>query len=88
MSTAELPGADHQHALAFELLLRLDVMGMQHLAVEMAGIGRDDRLPVMSIGDDQPGIEPRRALALDLHAPALRRVCRAGALRLLKLING
>ena len=40
----------------------------------MAGIGRDDRLPMVPVGDDETRIGARRTLALDLHAPALRRV--------------
>ena len=63
-------GADHQHALALELLLRLHVVGVQDLAGEGAWIARPVRMPMMAVGDDEPVIEARLRLAFDLDAPA------------------
>ena len=74
-----IAGAHHQHALALDLLLRLDVVRMQHLAVEGARIGGQVRLPMMSVGDDETGIESRAALALERDPPAAARLVALGA---------
>src|SRR5215471_4288939 len=67
---SRVAGADHEHALALELLLRLHVMRMQGLAVEGARIAGPARLPVMAVGDDETIVEARLCFALDLNAPA------------------
>ena len=63
-------GADHEHALALELLLRLHVVGVEDLAGEAAWIARPVGMPMMAVGDNEPVIEARLRLAFDLDAPA------------------
>src|SRR5262245_7122879 len=47
---------------------------MKRLSGELAGIGWNIGLPMMAVGDDEPGIKARRALAFDGDAPAFVRV--------------
>ena len=62
--------ADHEHALALELLLRFHIVRVKDLAGEAAGIARPVRVPMMAVGDDEPVIETRLCLTFDLDAPA------------------
>src|SRR4029450_6026177 len=49
---------------------------MKRLSCELAGIGWNVGLPMMTVGNDEPRIKPRRAFAFDADAPALRGVLR------------
>src|SRR5262245_66100911 len=64
-----VPGADHEHAVALELLLRLHVVGMKDLAGEAAWVARPVGMPMMAVGDNEPVIKARLRLAFDLDAP-------------------
>src|SRR6476620_11230883 len=63
-------GADHEHALALELLFRFYVVGVEDLAGEAAWVARPVWVPMMAVGDNETVIEARLRLAFDLDAPA------------------
>ena len=66
-------GADHQHALALELLLRFHIVRVEDLAGEGAGITRPVRVPMMAVGDDEPVIEARASPRLRSGCASARR---------------
>ena len=79
-------GAHHEHALALELLLRLDVVGVEDLAVEASGIARPVRVPMMAIGDHEAVIDAglRSPSICTRQRPSARSALATGELKVMR----